>query len=148
MLLILFSAFDFKLYYLNNFLKDDLIELNHITYIKDLKSKSSEGFIGFFDWLRLDNDSICGIRMCFFDDLPYNNLVLSFPYIKSSFLNKYPEIFFKGNYYLSELSGDQDFTNNFVYKSTSGNYLFTFGVDHLTEKELTSLLIHCDVINL
>jgi hypothetical protein len=112
-----------------------------------VKSKENEGFIGFFDWLRLDEFTIIGIRICYFEDLLYNEILLKFPYVIPTFENKCMEILFKGDRYISELSGDQDFTNNYVYQSQAKDFIFTFGLDHLKENELSSLLENCEVLN-
>ena len=113
----------------------------------DKISKESEGFVGFFDWLRLTESQIVGIRICYLEDLPYNQILQQFPYVVPTFENKCMEILFEGNSYNFELSGDQDFTNNFVYKSENNGNLFTFGLDHLTEQEIESLLQYCEVLD-
>lgn len=144
MLLILFLNSTFKLYYLKDIAISAQIEINHVIYVKDDDSNKNQGFIGFFDWLRTDMYTICGIRVCYFDDLPYNNILRSYPYIQSAFSGSYPELLFKGNYYNPKFSGDQDFTNNYAYRSNTSDYLLTFGLDHLTEDELNSLLVYCE----
>ncbi|NSL88296.1 hypothetical protein ECE50_015760 [Chitinophaga sp. Mgbs1] len=108
--------------------------------------QKSEGFTGFFDWLRIDQETIVGIRMSFFDDLPYNSILLSKPYVKGVFENKSVELLFREGNVDFDLSGDQDFTNNYVYESANGEYLFTFGVDHLTGNELNILISYCQEI--
>lgn len=147
MLLIHLSNNVFKLYYCNTLLNSDLLYLNKSSFTIDVKSKENEGFVGFFDWLRSDEFTIIGIRICYFEDLLYNELLLKFPYVNSTFDGKFTEILFKGNSYSSELSGDQDFTNNYVYHSQDNDFIFTFGLDHLTENELSSLLENCEVLN-
>lgn len=147
MLIVHFLRNMFKLYYVDNIVCADRLHINDVVYRKELNSKENEGFIGFFDWLRVDNVTIVGIRICYFDNQSYNELLKSFPYIRPSFGGKCMELLFEGNTYDPDLSGDQDFTNNYVFKSESGDYLFTFGLDHLTDKELSSLLEYCEVLN-
>jgi len=99
-----------------------------------------------FDWLRKDERTIIGIRTCFFEHQEYNALLEKFKYTKSTYGEKFIEILFTTEGYNPLLSGDQDFTNNYVYTSDNGDYLFTFGLDHLTEYELNSLLKHCEIL--
>jgi hypothetical protein len=124
----------------------NILNLKNVSYTMDTTSKNNDGFIGFFDWLRNNNGLITGIRLCFFEHQLYNEYLIKFPYVKPSFENKCMEILFEGNTYNADLSGDQDFINNYVYESANGEYLFTFGLDHLTEEELNSLLQYCEKI--
>jgi len=146
MLILRFLNDLFELYYVSNIIHANILRLKGINYILDTNSKESEGFIGFFDWLRNDNRQIKGLRLCFFEHQGYNNYLINFPYVKPSFDNKCIEILFEGSTFNIDLSGDQDFTNNYVYESERGEYLFTFGLDHLSQEELNSLLIYCEVI--
>jgi hypothetical protein len=147
MLLILFLDNAFKLFLCSSIYINDIINVKNKLYKIDLVSKTNEGFIGFFDWLRINEETIVGIRLSFFDDLDYNNIHLGKSYLKSVFENKSKELLFKGEYFDFDLSGDQDFTNNYVYVSDDGEPVFTFGLDHLTEDELNSLKGYCEVIN-
>lgn len=148
MLLILFLENSFKLFLYNSIYVNDLITINGKSYRIDVTSKKNEGFIGFFDWLRINEETIVGIRLSYFDDLSYNALLLGKSYVKGVFENRSIELLFKGSDFDFDLSGDQDFTNNYVYQSDGGGeYLFTFGLDHLTERELNSLIEYCEVIN-
>lgn len=147
MLIVHFLRNMFKLYYVDNIVSSDELTINDATYKKELNSKDNEGFIGFFDWLRADDVAIVGIRICYFESQSYNELLKSFPYIRPTFNGKCMELLFEGDTYNSDLSGDQDFTNNYVFKSEGGDYLFTFGLDHLMDKELSSLLKYCEVLN-
>lgn len=113
----------------------------------DKNSKEGKGFLGFFDWLRLTESKIVGIRICYLQDLPYNQILQLFDYVVPTFENKFMEILFDGDSYKLELSGDQDFTNNFDYKSENNENLFTFGLDHLTEQEIESLIQYCEVLD-
>lgn len=146
MLIIHFFNSSFNLYYLNSIVCPDLIKINNVIYLKDENSSVSKGFLGFFDWLRLNESEIVGIRICYLEDQPYNDILRGFAYVIPTFDNKCMELLFKGDTYNFELSGDQDFTNNFVYKSENDNYLFTFGLDHLTEEETISLMQYCEVL--
>jgi hypothetical protein len=146
MLLIHFSNNEFKLYFQDFETLTDILEIDNITYYIDTDSKVNNGFIGFFDWLRSDESTIVGIRICYFQNLYYNKLFLKFIYIIKTFSANCNEILFRGNSYRSELSGDQDFSNNYVYVSEKEEYIFTFGTDNLTTKELQSLLNNCIII--
>jgi hypothetical protein len=110
-------------------------------------SKENKGFIGFFDWLRKDKSTIVGLRICYFEHQLYNEILIQYPYINPVFENKCMELLFEGDTYDPNLSGDEDFTNNYVYQSEHGDFLFTFGLDHLTNEELSGLLKYCEVIN-
>lgn len=147
MLLIIFLNLSFKLYYSSKFIVDEVLTVKGIRFIMEPNSKNNEGFIGFFDWLRNDNGLVKGIRLCFFEHQGFNEFLTNLKYVNPSFENKCMEILFEGDYFNHELSGDQDFTNNYVYQSESGEYLFTFGLDNLTEKELESVLVHCEKIS-
>lgn len=147
MLIILFVRNAFRLYYLKDLISLDAIRIGTSIYYKDSESKENEGFIGFFDWLRKNEIEIVGIRLCYFEHHIYNNLLKRFPYVNATNEGRWIEILFKNQSYDFALSGDQDFTNNYVYESEGGEYLFTFGLDHLTEAELNSLQEYCEVIS-
>ena len=87
-----------------------------------------------------------GIRICYFEDQPYNEILKKFDYVIPTFENRCMEILFTGQTYNQAFSGDQDFTSNFVYKSKDGDYLFTFGLDHLTQSENKSLMQYCKIL--
>ncbi len=147
MLIIEFSKNGFRLYYCRENILSDILEIDGLTYKIDFDSKENEGFIGFFDWLRVDESKIIGIRICFFEHHKYNSILNSYPYADSKNNGKWTEIIFQGSKYREEISNDQDFTNNFVYKSEEGNFLFTFNLDHLTSEELSSLIPLCITLN-
>ena len=147
MLIIRFLNNLFELYYSNNIITTNILKLKGVAYTMDANSKENNGFIGFFDWLRNDNSIINGVRLCFFEHQAYNSFLIKLPYVRPSFDNKCMEILFEGNSYNPELSGDQDFSNNYVYESMNGEYLFTFGLDHLSEEELNNILTYCKAIN-
>lgn len=147
MLIIIFLENCFKLYYCSKIIYPDALKINNVLYLKDENSKESSGFTGFFDWLRLNESDIVGIRLCYFEDQPYSQILLKFPYASPTLDNKCFEILFKGDSYNADISGDQDFTNNYIYVSEELSYLFTFGMDHLTKDETMSLLKYCEVIN-
>lgn len=117
----------------------DTINICNIIYHKDSESKENEGFIGFFDWLRKSETEIIGIRLCYFEHHAYNDLLKKFPYVNIANEGKWIELLFKNQPYDFDLSGDQDFSNTYVYKSEGEEYLFTFGLDYLTKDELNSL---------
>lgn len=147
MLIIHFLNREPKLYYCNNLVLSDVLVIDNISYIMDDNSKRNQGFIGFFDWLRVDKSTIIGIRICCFEHQSYNQILEQFSYVTPTFENQCMELLFNGGDYNADISSDQDFTNNYVYESDAGDYLFTFGLDHLTEREVSSFLGYCEVIN-
>jgi hypothetical protein len=147
MLIIKFLINSFVLYFYDDIVSPDFIKINDAIYFKDENSKVNNGFLGFFDWLRINESKIVGVRICFLENQPYNEILKQLFYVTPSFEDKCMEIQFTGNGYSSELSGDQDFDNNFVYKSADNSYLFTFGLDHLNEQEKSSLLECCEILN-
>jgi hypothetical protein len=147
MLIIHFLDNFFKLYYCNSIVNSNVLKIKNTIYLKDKNSKESKGFLGFFDWLRITESKIVGIRICYLEDQPYNQILQQFSYVTPTFENRCMEILFKGESYNPEFSGDQDFTNNFVYKSDNADYLFTFGLDHLDEEEIDSLLQYSEMLN-
>ena len=147
MLLIRVLNNSFDLYYVEGSFTANVLNVDYEQYTLDLNSSQNEGFIGFFDWLRSSNEVIAGIRLCFFEHQEYNRFFLTLPYVKSTFGYKCMEVLFDTSASVDEeLSGDQDFTHNYAYKSQGGGYLFTFLLDHLTPKELESLLRYCKVV--
>jgi hypothetical protein len=143
MLLIIFLENSFKLVLCQSIYIHETIVIDGISYKMDETSKKNEGFIGFFDWLRVNEKTIIGIRLSYFDYLKYTALFLDKPYTKGVFENRSIELLFKECDFDFELSGDQDFTNNYVYESHTGEHLCTFGLDHLTKEEYDSLLKYC-----
>lgn len=146
MLIVHFLKNMFRLYYVNKIISTDILKIDGVFYSKDSSSNQNDGFIGFFDWLRADENTIVGIRICYFENQPYNKLLISLPYMRPTFESKCVELLFGESTYVPDISGDQDFTNNYVFKSEGDEYLFTFGLDHLTDNELNSLLKYCTVL--
>lgn len=146
MLIVHFLKSMYRLYYVNKIISTDILKIDGVFYNKDSSSKQNDGFIVFFDWLRADEQIIVGIRICYFENLPYNKLLMSLPYMRPTFESKCVELLFGESAYPPDISGDQDFTNNYVFKSEGDEYLFTFGLDHLTDKELNCLLKYCTVL--
>jgi hypothetical protein len=136
----------FRLYYIKEIISSDTFKIGNVIYSKDLNSKENEGFIGFYDWLRSDEFTIVGVRICYFEHQSYNELLKTLPYLRPTFGGKCLELLFREEAYIPELSGDQDFTNNYVFKSKQGDCLLTFGLDHMTDKELSSLMSYSEVI--
>lgn len=147
MLVISLSNQSYKLYITKEIFLPNVVVLDKIKYQVDEESKNNKGFIGFFDWLRLNRCTIAGIRFCFFEHHPYNQFLKKVPYTKISCEGKCVEFMFEGDRYDPDLSGDQDFSNNYVYRSSKGSYLFTITTDHLTDIELNSLEKLCIKLN-
>jgi hypothetical protein len=120
MIIILFLKDVFKIYYCHTIESFDMIKLDDTIYSKDFNSNQNNGFIGFFDWLRTDKFTIVGIRICYFEHHNYNDVLGKYSYTKLTNEGKWIEILFKNIQYDHDISGDQDFTNNYVYKSEEG----------------------------
>lgn len=146
MLIIRILQNTFKLYLIKDIIRFDKLKLKNTIFSINEISKECEGFMGFFDWLRSDENTIIGIRICFFDYQIINPILKQCANAKISNDEKYIELLFAGKEYDPTLSGDQDFTNNYIYKSNEDDYLFTFGLDHLTENELKSLLNYSETL--
>ena len=147
MLIVVFLKNIFKLYYYKKIIVENKLKIAGIEYFSDINSMENNGFIGFFDWLRINRSTIVGIRVSYFEHQIYNKILIKLPYIVSTNIGQSMEILFTGASYEPQLSGDQDFTNNYVYKSENEDYLFTFGLDHLSEEELNSLKTHCEILD-
>lgn len=147
MLIILISNNSHKLYYSQELILSDSLIIYKNEYISEEGSKKSNGFIGFFDWLRLDSESIVGVRACFFEHQNYNSELKLFPYTQSTFGGRCIEMMFHGDQYDFDISGDQDFGNNFVYVGKTGDYLFTFSMDKLTDNEKSSVIRYSEELN-
>ncbi|WP_343693722.1 hypothetical protein [Chitinophaga sp.] len=125
----------------------DQFVIDNLSFYKEKESKLNNGFIGFFDWLRADLTTIVGIRMCFFSHHKYLSILQSFEYTQVKSENNCCELLFDDSEYFSEISDDQDSTNNFVFESIDKKeYLFTFGLDGLSESELNGLIAKCQKV--
>lgn len=136
----------FNLFYFDSVISKEFLTVKGEKYNIDISSKHASGFVGFFDWLRSDANSIVGIRISFFSNLPYNEILKKYSYVTASNNDLCMEILFSNNKYIPELSGDQDFGNNYVYNSSLGNYLFTFPLDHLLPDELRGLTKYSQIL--
>ena len=146
MLLVHFLADRFKLYYYHSINLSDVLLFNEKEFHIDLNSRKSDGFIGFFDWLRGSKSEIIGIRACFFEHQEYNDILTGFPYTFAEYNGKCVGILFADGKYNANISDDQDFSNNYVYQSTDGELLITFKLDRLERVEMESILKHCKII--
>jgi hypothetical protein len=108
-------------------------------YVRDAASDGSDSF---FDWLRDGAGGIVGIRV-YFPYLPYQALLQHHPGVSAVNHDRQLEIRFRPGAYRPELSGDQDFSNAYVYRSSSGHWALTFPTDWLTHVELASVLALC-----
>lgn len=123
------------------------VRLHGSTYYFDVESAG--GFIGFFDWLRTDSASIVGVRLCPLDESHFQPLLSRYPYTTAvDFVNTYhyagyyTEIWFEHSAYNPALSGDQDFTSNFVYRNAD-QLLLTFPTNAFSAAEWAGLLARC-----
>jgi hypothetical protein len=137
-MLLLFLNFDGYKLQCKDVQISDFLDIDNIIYVLDSQSKKSDGFMGFFDWLRADESTIIGIRMCLFPHQAYIDLFSQLPYLKVTIDARCLEIKFADIEYNETLSGDQDFSKNFIYKADLG-YLVTFNLDHLSSTEIESL---------
>lgn len=147
MLLIVFSKNTFKLFYLKQFYSTDVVTVEGKKYTIDSQSKENNAFIGFYDWLRSKDAQLVGVRMCFFEHHGYNKFLEQLSNVQPTFDGRCMELMFGNEEYKPEISGDQDFGNNYVYVSNDDEYLITFSTDHLDMQELDSLLSYCSKSN-
>jgi hypothetical protein len=77
----------------------------------------------------------------FLSILSYGKTLFKYPYIKQTFDNRCVELLFGDGVYDPLLSGDQDFTNNYIFRSTDGGVLMAFDLDHLNKRNLKALLV-------
>ena len=85
MLIVHFLRSLFKLYYTDKMVYSEKLIIYNKEYWNDIDSKANNGFLGFFDWLRVDKNAIMGLRLCFFEHQYYNNLLQSFSYVHPTF---------------------------------------------------------------
>jgi hypothetical protein len=123
------------------------VRVHGATYHFDVESEG--GFIGFFDWLRADPTGIVGVRLCLLKASHFHSLLGRYPYATAvdvvnadQHAGHYTEIRFEQRAYNPALSGDQDFTSNFVYRGAD-RLLLTFPTDYLSAAEWAGLLAKC-----
>jgi hypothetical protein len=136
-----------RLYHAPNLLRADdqpadEVQVHGVAYRRDAESTEAQGFLGFFDWLRADLATVVGVRLCPFPYLPYQALLRRYPYAMVCYENQCTEIQFVSGHYDPTLSGDQDFSFTYVYRSAD-QLLLTFPIDHFTEPEWARLLTLC-----
>lgn len=95
------------------------------------KQKDYGDFNGFYDWLRNHDNKIVGLRYFLFED--YQFIIDSFRYLdyveteltkqNNSILNIY---FSEKRTFIDEISNDQLFIDNYIYKSELNEYAITF----------------------
>lgn len=139
MFIIRFSNIGAKFFLLEDLLDSERLNIENKEFKVMNDSLKNKGFLGFFDWLRYEEKEIVGIRLCPFEHEPVFQLLSSLTYLKKTFNEKCFELLFKGNEFDEKLSGDQDFTNNYVYTSEDGDFLITFRLDGLGKEECNSL---------
>jgi hypothetical protein len=95
---------------------------------------------GFYDFLRTGEGAIIGIRYSpLLDDAAMLSDLKGKPYARV-LPNSTFELFFSAERsFVPELSEDQDFGDNMVLRSASGEYALTFGVDDLKASEKAQL---------
>lgn len=148
MLIIKISDNKFELYYsqITSYSEISEVVIQNQTYKMDNTSKEDLGFLGFFDWLRY-KELIVGIRIYFFDHLPYLSWLSSINCSQIQIKDKVAEFLFSALRYDPILATDQDFGENYVYLSQNKSFLLTFRTDFLAESELYSLLKSCKVLS-
>lgn len=116
------------------------ITLDGKRFIEHPTSKLMNGFIGFFDWLRTQNNEIKGVSFWFFENASIKEILF-----------ENDDIVKKGDHFIFYFSkdrenlfnnGDQDFSGNHVY-FYQDELLFTFNTDFLEEQEIKSLMMFC-----
>lgn len=89
--------------------------------------------VGFFDWLRTDENEVIGVRLTILDEeLDYLVPELARPdYVEELPRSVGIEIFFsEERNYNDRNSDDQDFMDNWIYRSDDGTYAISFNAQY------------------
>jgi len=116
------------------------LSINEVNFTNALDSN----FIGFYDWLRVANNEINGVRLNPFDFA--EEMIQRLP--NRSYIRKLSdsavEIYLTDNFsFIEQNSSDQDFGSCKIYKSETLGYAIGFNIDtlSLTEKQHLDTLI-------
>ena len=107
---------------------------------RELKDTGIRTLVGFFDWLRTDDELVIGVRLTIFDDeLDYLVPEFARPAYVHQPDSVIVEIFFtEERQFNPELSNDQDFLDNWIYLSTDGLYAISFDARYAIESLRTN----------
>ena len=95
-------------------------------------------FLGFYDWLRNDEELVIGVRFIPFERIDFlYQYSKQLDYVTIEKENKYLEIFFRNVEYFNEWdSNDQDFGECRIFKNMNNQLLISFDAENLNENEL------------
>jgi len=107
---------------------------------RELKDTGIRTLVGFFDWLRTDDELVIGVRLTIFDDeLDYLVPEFARPAYVHQPDSVIVEIFFtEERQFNPELSNDQDFLDNWIYLSTDGLCAISFDARYAIESLRTN----------
>lgn len=113
------------------------------TFVADSVSYRDAGFgewTDFYDWLRAPDGSLLGVRYWLRDDLQF----LATMEYEKSYIKAQPgrqiEIYFSGRRDVNqELSCNQEFLYDAIFRSDVGTYAIGFGMEALSETDLVQL---------
>ncbi len=108
---------------------------------RELKDSGIRTLVGFFDWLRIDEEQVIGVRLTIFDDeLDYLVPELARPNYVQQLPDSFGvEIFFtKERQYNPDFSNDQDFMDNWIYRSDDGLLAISFNAQYAIDSLRTN----------
>jgi hypothetical protein len=95
---------------------------------------------GFYDWLRDSESNLLGIRYSPFKDCEFLiEHARELSYVTPDFPRNMEVYFFKQRSVEPQLSHDQDFAYDAIFRSQDGEYAMAFGIDELSESDLRRL---------
>jgi hypothetical protein len=110
--------------------------------IRNIQYRNRDGgdWTGFYDFLRKHDGTVTGVRYApLADDPAFLKSLKSKPYVRL-LPNARVELYFSPDRgFVPELSADQDFGENMLLQSVSGEYAITFGLRSLTPAELIQI---------
>jgi len=94
---------------------------------------------GFYDWLRDSKEQVLGVRYWPFEDTEFLiDFAKGLAYVSTD-LSRYIEIYFSGQRNAEpNLSSDQDFSYDAIFRSDEGEYAIGFGAEALSEADVLS----------
>lgn len=96
---------------------------------------------GFYDWLRTSEGFVIGVRYTPFERLLLDSAsILALPYVAVDSTEWRLEILFsKRRDWVEEMSDDQAFIHNAVFRSAKGEFALSFDLSNRTENELAAI---------
>jgi hypothetical protein len=122
--------------FLDNKLNPRGLTINNIHY----GNEEGGDWTGFYDFLRKPEAGVIGIRYFHLDHDPrLLRAVENKPYVRLLPTGAMELYFFSDRSYVPELSADQDFGENMLLRSASGEYAITFGLGSLKPAEVSQV---------